>query len=304
MNQPKSVSLSIVIPSYCSEQSIGACLDALMIEREQSEFEIIVVDCSPHDEVAKICQSYGSVRLIRQLKRFNPGVGRNIGAAQANGDYLAFIDADVVMSRGAIMQIKRRAKQGYRIFGGALELAPVSETEHTIAPFVEHYYFNHESQASRPSSQRANLSSAMMVIKRDLFELVGGFSDIARMQDTELTERLVKQGFSLFFFPEIVAHQTQDSHLKKVLRKIFITGNNLYFIRYEQYPAALTYLVMLLLPILMLVKVTRINLRNMRYAGSWFMLIKLCPFMYVCGCAWMLGFYRAFFFNGGIAAGR
>ena len=63
---------------------------------------------------------------------------------------------------------------------------------------------------------------------------MGGFADIPRMQDTELTERIRNSsGTQLGFEPSVVGYQIQDSNLKKVLKKIYITGNNIYFLRYQ-----------------------------------------------------------------------
>lgn len=296
-------SLSIVIPSFQAQEHMGRCLDALTSQLDGVTAEIIVVDCSPHNEVEQICARYPAVRLIKRIERFNPGGGRNIGAEAATGDYLLFIDADVLLQPGSLQAIAERAAAGHKIFGGALDLersVPLS-----FASWVEHYYFNHEAHSTRMPGQRPNLSSALMIVERALFLEIGGFSQIPRMQDTELTERLVKRGCKLGFFPEIIGGQIQDSPLSKVMRKIFITGNNLYFIRYQKSCGWLQRLsLILLLPLMMLAKITRINLRNLRYAFSGRMLLLLCPFMYVCGIAWMAGFYRALFAGGGIASGR
>ncbi|GGA64529.1 hypothetical protein GCM10011369_02370 [Neiella marina] len=295
--------LSVVIPSYQSQAHLRRTLEALVEQLEQCDAEIIVVDCSPGTEVDDICDAFNAVQLIKCQQRFNPGSGRNIGADAASGEALVFIDADVVMQAGALSAIARRVAAGNDIFGGALELAPGDYR--TFASYIEHYFFNHEAQASRQAGTRPNLSSAMMIVRRDLFIEIGGFSDIPRMQDTEMTERLVAKGYQLGFFPEIVGFQVQDSSLSKVFKKIFINGNNLYFLRYQQ-AKGLGYKILLgfTLPLLMMAKVTRINFRNMKYAGSAFMLLALCPFMYLCGSAWMFGFYKGLLISNGIAAGR
>ena len=135
--------------------------------------------------------------------------------------------------------------------------------------------------------------------------LADGFSDLPRMQDTELTERLVKMGYQLDFFPDVVGYQIQDSPVKKVFRKIYITGNNLFFLRYQNRTKGFgKFALAALLPCMMLAKVTRINYRNIRFAASPRMIFLLCPIMYVCGLAWMAGFYKGIFVSDGIASGR
>lgn len=296
--------LSIVIPSYCSQDYLKKSLAALAPQVNEVEAEVIVVDCSPNDEVDKVCKSYDFVRIIRVSERFNPGKGRNIGAKEASGDYLVFIDSDVVIESNGLKRIQQHALDNYLVFGGALELDK-KRSSPTLASFMEHYYFNHESQASRETSVRANLSSALMIIQKNLFLEFGGFKDIPRMQDTELTERLIQHGYTLYFFPDIIGHQIQDSTHTQVLKKIFITGNNVYFIRYNQINnQCKKILLSIMLPLMMAAKVTRINIRNLRYSWSIKMLLIFCPLMYVCGIAWMSGFYKALFFSKGIISGR
>lgn len=293
--------LSIVIPSYQSADNLPQTLDALSAKMSADVLEIIVVDCSEDDAVANICALYRDVKLIRCKDRFNPGEGRNIGATRAVGDYLVFIDSDVVLENGALDAIELHARQDYPAFGGALEL----NKEHaSSSSYIEHYYFNHESQSKRPVCIRKNLSSALMVIKKDLFESVKGFSNIPRMQDTELTERLGAMGYKLHFFPDIIGRQIQDSPLKKVFRKVYINGNNSYFLRYAKQSFLIRAGLFLFLPLLMLLKVTRINWRHLCYSDTGVKFLFVFPSMYLCGSIWMLGFYKGMLVSKGISKGR
>ncbi|BDU40565.1 glycosyltransferase family 2 protein [Vibrio nigripulchritudo] len=295
--------LSVIIPSYLSQDHLGRNLTALAKQLDVVDAEVLVVDCSPGIEVDQICAQYPFVRLFKEEKRFNPGGGRNIGANAANGDYLVFVDADVVLDEQALQDVANHIADGVKIFGGALDLDKKGDL--TLTSYIEHYYFNNESQSSRSPTERANLSSALMIIEKTLFDEVGGFTDISRMEDTELTEKLVRMGHTLHFFPDVIGYQIQDSPFKKVLKKIYITGNNLFFLRYQKKDSGMNkWVLALLLPLMMLAKITRINFRNLKYAFSPFMLLVLCPAMYFCGFVWLLGFYKGIFMNDGIVAGH
>jgi glycosyltransferase involved in cell wall biosynthesis len=294
--------LSIIIPSYNAQQHLAGCLDSIF-KQYGDETEVIVVDCSKHEKVEEICSNYDEVKFIKVKNRFNPGEGRNIGAKSSVGEYLIFIDGDVVLDAFAIRNIIGHIDKGLKIFGAALELNVKANNSFTA--HIEHHYFNHESQSTRKFKDRANLSSAFMVIEKSLFNEFGGFSDIARMQDTELTERIASQGYALRFAPDVIGYQIQDSPLSKVLNKIKITGNNLYNIRYRKNMNSLTvFLICLFLPLIMLAKITRINARNLRYSFSFKMLFIFVPFMYICGIYWMLGFYNAIIYKSDIHQGR
>lgn len=295
--------ISVVIPSYNTAGTIGKTLDALSRQVTTGSFEVIVVDCSETDAVAAICEKSGLVRLVREQKRFNPGEGRNIGARAATGTLLVFVDADVHLAQDALEAALSYYQAGHFMFGGALEL---DETEATTASYLEHWFFNHEAQAGRPECPRANLSSALMVVERELFLSAGGFADIPRMQDTELSERMARRGVSLTFTPTVLAHQVQDSPMGQVLRKVRVNGRNLYFIRHGAASWLRNLGFFLLLPAMALAKVTRIVARHLRYqdARKRLVTVRLMPLLYWAGVEWMLGFYAALIFRGGISRQR
>ncbi len=300
----KPVVLSIIIPSFNAQAHIGNSLEALSHQHTDFGYEVIVVDCSDTPQVSDICSQYPIVKLIRETQRFLPGKGRNIGAEAAMGDLLMFVDADVELFPSAVDAAVRFYSNGNKVFGGSLELNEEKVTG--ISPYVEHYFFNHESHKNRPPSQRSNLSSALMIIERELFLTNNGFKDIPRMQDTEFTERLAKAGEKLTFTPTVVGLQLHDSPMRRVMSKIFINGNNLYYIRYKEQHIIKQLVFVLLLPAITAFKILRIFARHMKYqsAHQRIKTLQTVPFLIVGAGYWMTGLYRAFFTNQGIGTAR
>ncbi len=295
--------VSVVIPSYNTADTLGATLDALAAQVTTKNLEVIVVDCSDDDSVVRLASQRDGVRVLQKEKRFNPGEGRNIGAREASGQLLVFVDADVTLKSDAIEHAFEYYAAGNRMFGGALEL---QERGATISSYLEHYFFNHESQAGRPRCSRSNLSSALMLVDRELFLQEGGFRDIPRMQDTELSERLRGMGVELTFTPSVVGYQIQDSPLNKVLRKIFLNGRNVYFIRYLHRGGAARILFAFVLPAVSFAKTVRIIGRHLLYQDMRKRLVTLAlsPLIGLAGFFWMLGFYEAVIFQKGISTER
>ncbi len=301
--------LTVIIPSYNSAATIADTLNALELQVASLDspfhYEILVVDCSDDNSVEQVVAKFSKATCLRRDIRFNPGEGRNIGARAAAGELLLFVDADVILEGSALKNSWDFYRQGNHLFGGALELNEQHDT--TVASYLEHWFFNHESQRHRPVCNRANLSSALMAVQRKLFLDAGGFSDIPRMQDTEITERLRRQGVKVRFAPAVVGFQIQDSPMKKVLRKIFINGQNLYSIRYKSdMSLGKKLLFIALLPLMALFKVGRIICRQLRYQNlrKRCITILLVPLLLVSGIYWMLGFYYGILFNRGISQQR
>lgn len=301
---PEAVIVSVVIPSYNSQEHIESSLEALSKQDTGFAYDIVVVDCSDTQDVSKICSKYPKVKLLRESERFLPGEGRNIGARASNAELLVFLDADVVLDPSAIEAAVRFYQAGNKVFGGSLELNEPKASG--IAPYVEHYFFNHEAHINRPPSNRSNLSSALMVVDRKLFIEHKGFKDIPRMQDTEFTERLAKSGESLKFTPTLIGLQHHDSPMSQVMRKIYINGKNLYYIRYQNNPKPKQFLIALLLPAIACFKVLRIIGRHMKYQSmpQRVKTLKISPFLFAGAACWMVGFYNAIFTQRGIGAAR
>lgn len=88
--------ISIVIPVYKSEKTLGGCLESLMAQTYEEIEMICVVDGSP-DRCGEICQEYAKKdSRIKVVQRNNGGVSsaRNRGIEEAAGDYVMFVDSD------------------------------------------------------------------------------------------------------------------------------------------------------------------------------------------------------------------
>ena len=92
--------LSIVIPTKNEGKYIDQTLAQFSGYLEKYGLEIIVSDANSTDGTAEIVQRYqtetaGRIRLVQTTGKQNIAIGRNAGAAQATGDILFHMDADV-----------------------------------------------------------------------------------------------------------------------------------------------------------------------------------------------------------------
>ena len=105
--------LSVVIPFYHVEKYIGDCL-ALAAQLPQDACEILLVDDCGVDASAQIaadyCARYANMRVIRREKNGGLSAARNTGLAQAQGEYVYFLDSDDLPQPEALMQLTHRAK--------------------------------------------------------------------------------------------------------------------------------------------------------------------------------------------------
>lgn len=88
--------ISIIIPVYNGEQYLRACLDSVLVQTYR-ELEVIVINDGSKDASLEICEEYARKDpRVRVFSQENAGVSaaRNRGLAEANGEYIMFVDAD------------------------------------------------------------------------------------------------------------------------------------------------------------------------------------------------------------------
>lgn len=84
---------SVIIPAYNAAATLPRAIESVLGQTWPAH-EILIVDDGSSDATADIARHYGdSVKLIQQPNR-GVSVARNAGAAAAQGDWLAFLDAD------------------------------------------------------------------------------------------------------------------------------------------------------------------------------------------------------------------
>ena len=104
-----SPTYSVVIPARDAARTLGRVLDALAAQ-EVPPLEVLVVDDGSTDETAAIATERGARVLSTGGGRFAGGA-RNLGWAQARGEVVVFLDADVVPAPGWGTGVERAARE-------------------------------------------------------------------------------------------------------------------------------------------------------------------------------------------------
>lgn len=86
--------VSVIIPVYNAEKYIAATIESVLAQTHKN-FEILIIDDGSPDRSIQVCQQFNDprIKIIHQANRGLPGA-RNTGIRHAQGDYLAFLDAD------------------------------------------------------------------------------------------------------------------------------------------------------------------------------------------------------------------
>ena len=88
--------ISIIVPVYNVEKYLYRCIDSILAQT-YTDFELLLIDDGSKDKSGLICDEYAKKdSRIKVFHKENGGVStaRNIGLQYAQGEWLAFIDAD------------------------------------------------------------------------------------------------------------------------------------------------------------------------------------------------------------------
>lgn len=186
----KPIKISTIMPVLNEALHLRRYLGQLLLTESE---ELIVVDGGSTDNTMSIAREFTD-------KVFQTETGRasvmNYGAGKATGDILLFVHADCALSVTAFSAI-RHAMGDEKVAAGAFYLS------------IDHGGFSFrliESVANlRSRITRLLYGDQGMFVRKDLFQRIGGFTNVPLMEDIEISKRLKKEGRIVFIRPAIKA---------------------------------------------------------------------------------------------------
>jgi glycosyltransferase involved in cell wall biosynthesis len=179
---------SIIIPVYNGGVAWWCCLEALL-RLDPAPYEIIAVDDGSTDGSQNVPTTRGVRALKTPAPRSGPAVARNLGAMQAHGEILWFVDSDVVVQADALSRLDDafRDPELAAVFGSYDDAPGASNFLSQYRNLLHHYV--HQNSPTDTTSFWAGCGA----IRANVFERAGGFCDsYARpsIEDIELGYRL------------------------------------------------------------------------------------------------------------------
>ena len=202
-------SLSVIIPVYQSAAPLTRCLAGLAVSTTLP-LEIVVVDDGSTDASAEVARKGGAIVVRVSDGPRGPAAARNLGAAQARGAILLFLDADVVVHQDTVDRIARcfADHEDVAAVFGSYDDEPDDQAMVSRYRNLLHHYV-HQHGAREASTFWAGCGA----VRASVFAAVGGFDAGYRrpaIEDIELGARLRAAGHRILLRPDI-----QVKHLKR-----------------------------------------------------------------------------------------
>lgn len=252
--------LSIIIPAYNEEKDISYCISSLN-EQSYKKFEIIVVDDGSTDRTFEAAGKFG-VRILNQNHK-GPGAARNLGARNAKGEILIFIDSDMTFEKNYLKNLIAPFKDK-KIIGTTHELEIVKNTDNIWSRCWG------KVRVSKEESKNVKIFRA---IRKKKFLELGGFDSMYGYADDQTLWFKYKIG-PVVAENTVCYHKNQES-LKSVYRQSkWIGSSHMYeWLNFTGINLLVVFFLFILSPISILLLAVKKVYRNKDYIIFPFMII-------------------------------
>ena len=211
-------SVSVIIPAYNCQKYLDKAIKSVMAQNYPITEIIVVDDCSTPP--LRIKHGHG-VRLLRNEKNKGAAYSRNLGVEKANGEIIAFLDADdewhsskirkqlhqldKFQQLSQVKNLKIAVLCGARVIKNGLRSIKLPVEYQNLKYFMSGTWF---------------FPGSTLLIRREDFIEVGGFdTNLRRLEDYELFIRFNKCGGKISIVQETLCdiHRSPHANFDEVL---------------------------------------------------------------------------------------
>jgi glycosyltransferase involved in cell wall biosynthesis len=241
---------TFIIPVYDRPDELAenlASLKALI----NKDFEVIIIEDGSTLRSDTLVEKYQQHLNIRYYFKENegPSIGRNVGAQEARGTYLIFVDSDCIIPPEYLDVVNAALNPDTDVFGGP------DKAHESFTSLQKAINFSMTSllttggiRGSKKSVDRYYPRSFNLGIKRDVFLKMGGFP-LTKMhpgEDMVFGIELIRRGYKTQYIHDAYVYHKRRTSLKQFFHQIRKFGKVRYYIT-RMYPS--TFKITYLLPL-------------------------------------------------------
>ncbi|GAB76830.1 Glycosyl transferase family 2 [Austwickia chelonae] len=220
MKRSSPAKLSVVIACFNASETLAEQLESLATQNCDLPWEVILADNGSTDHSVAIAETYAHripLRVIDAGERRGPAHARNRGVEAAEGEWVAFCDADDIVGTGWVAAACA-AMDSHPFVAGQIDVTRLNSERLARTRRME------QQEGLQPGSSNSlglpHAGSGNMAIHRQIFLDVGGFDEeMPCLEDTDLCWRVQLRGTPLEYAPDMMVHTRLRSTLGGTLRQ-------------------------------------------------------------------------------------
>lgn len=220
---------SVMIPVYnCSDYLLETLKCVLVQDTGPASMQIEVIDDGSTDaDVAALVQEVGKGRISYFRQEENVGSLRNFHTCleRSRGHLIHILHGDDLIRNGFYPRMQQLFENHPSLGAGFCRYAYINEKGKTL------YYQSAEMDHAgildnwlERLCERQRIQYVAMVVKREVYERLGGFYGVEYGEDWEMWVRIAAQ-YEVGYTPEVLAEYRK--HYSSISGKFFLTGKNM-----------------------------------------------------------------------------
>lgn len=227
-NLSMGIDISIIIPvKNGMADGVEKCFAGIFSQNSQYAFEIIAIDSGSTDGSLELIKSFPDVRLIQiKPEEFGHGKTRNLGAREANGEYLVFLNADAIPANNkwldnllggfagdekiAAVYSRHLPKAGCHLYM-VRDLETVLPPKRIIRTEIKHHKF-------------MSFSTVSAAIRREIWEVIPFDDQILIAEDQDWAKKIMDGGLKIVYEPNSEVYHSHNYSLKELFRVKYQVG--------------------------------------------------------------------------------
>lgn len=209
--------VSIIVLNMNGKRYLENCMKSLS-NISYPNYEMILVDnASTDDSVDFIRKNYPEVKIIKNKENLGFAEASNIGVKESKGEYLLFLNNDTKVEPDFLDKLVLRIEKDSTIGMCQSKLLLMDDPKRldavgsyfTPSGFLDHVGLGEEDRGQYDQEREIfSPKGACMIIRRSLFERLGGFDKdfFAYFEESDLAWRVWLAGYRIVYVPQSVIY--------------------------------------------------------------------------------------------------
>jgi len=220
----KDCKVSVIIINYNTSQLTFECIQSLFQYENKEQTEVIVVDnasqINDYERLIEMLRVFSNVTIVRSKMNLGFGGGNMLGVQYATGDFLVFVNSDVLFVESLFGKLVAFADATQDMGVAGIQILDAEKDKSISYRYFEGVRYKLLGRKFLEFTKKDKLSDkkdskipftvdfiigSFMFFKTEVFQEVGGFDTniFLYYEETDVCYRLKKSGYQTYFIPEL-----------------------------------------------------------------------------------------------------
>ncbi len=249
MTKDSTIKSTVIIPNYNGIAYIEACLESLLEDRSETDFEIVVVDNASRDGSKElVLEKFPQVKVLEFTENTGFCKAVNTGINVTKTEYVILLNNDTTVEKGFVLTLQNAIEKNKNAFSVGAKMVDMKNPK--ILDDAGDFYCalgwafaRGKGKASDKYEKETKVFSACggaAIYRKSVFDEIGIFDEnhFAYLEDLDIGYRAKVYGYKNYFTPDAIVHHagSASSGSKHNEFKVNLSSRNSVYVIYKNMP--------------------------------------------------------------------